>query len=167
MEATHIRFKPQQDMERTMSKIKCLLQPTIQPCAISAAILVLRLVVGAAFILHGWGKIQNPFAWMGEDSTVPAIFQFLAALSEFGGGLALIIGLLTRLACLGLASTMVVAVHLHMLTLGDPFVATKGGASYELALVYLSISILLFFIGAGKLSLDAKLFGQKESSGCE
>ena len=61
-------------------------------------LLLIRLVMGYAFILHGWGKIQNPMGWMGPDATVPGVLQLLAAVSEFGGGIALIIGLLTRLA---------------------------------------------------------------------
>src|ERR1044071_3379761 len=61
-------------------------------------LLLIRLVVGSAFMLHGWGKIQHPFSWMGPESPVPGFFQLLAAISEFGGGLAWILGLLTPLA---------------------------------------------------------------------
>ena len=68
----------------------------------SVGLLVLRLVMGAAFMHHGWGKIQNPMGWMGPEATMPAILQALAAISEFGGGLALIAGLLTRLGSLGI-----------------------------------------------------------------
>lgn len=57
----------------------------------SVGLLALRLVVGAAFLFHGWPKIQHPFDWMGPEASVPAIFQALAALSEFGGGLALLL----------------------------------------------------------------------------
>src|SRR5438874_2313002 len=76
----------------------------------AVGLLVLRLVMGAAFVLHGWPKVQNPFAWMGPKASVPGFLQGLAALSEFGGGLALIAGLLTPLASLGIACTMMVAV---------------------------------------------------------
>jgi putative oxidoreductase len=58
--------------------------------------------MGAAFVLHGWPKIQHPMGWMGLEATVPAIFQLLAAVAEFGGGMALIVGLLTQLASLGI-----------------------------------------------------------------
>ena len=67
----------------------------------SVGLLGLRLVMGAAFMFHGWPKIQNPLGWMGPEAPVPAILQALAALAEFGGGMALIVGLLTRLASLG------------------------------------------------------------------
>lgn len=124
------------------------------------ALMVLRIVIGLAFMLHGWGKIQSPFSWMGPESAVPGVFQFLAALSEFGGGLALILGLLTRLAALGLASTMAGAVFMHAVQRGDPFVS-KGGASYELAAVYFFFAVYIVVNGPGRFSLDRKVFGAK------
>lgn len=115
--------------------------------------------MGVAFILHGWGKIQVPFGWMGPESPVPGLFQFLAAFSEFGGGIALILGLLTRVAALGLGFTMAVATYTHMVIKGDPFV---GRPSYELPLVYLVISILFIVMGPGSYSADAKVFGERK-----
>ena len=93
----------------------------------SVGLLLLRLVMGAAFVLHGWPKIQNPLGWMGPQASVPAIFQALAALAEFGGGMALIVGLLTRLASLGIATNMIVALAIVHLPQGDPFVSKTGG----------------------------------------
>lgn len=127
----------------------------------SALLLLVRFVAGLAFMFHGWGKMQNPFHWMGENAGTPALFQGLAALSEFGGGLAWILGLLTPLASLGIFSTMTVAVYTHMISRGDPFVGK--GPSYELALVYWSIALSLFFSGPGRISLDAKIFGETET----
>lgn len=124
----------------------------------AAALLVLRFIAGLAFMFHGWGKIQNPFGWMGENAFAPGFLQALAALAEFGGGLAWILGLLTPLASLGLASTMVVATYMHAVMKGDPFVST-GGGSYELAAVYLAISLVFLTVGPGKFSLDRKIFG--------
>ncbi|MDH3815238.1 MAG: DoxX family protein, partial [Acidobacteriota bacterium] len=43
------------------------------------SLLLIRVVAGLAFMLHGWGKIQNPFGWMGPDAFAPGIFQALAA----------------------------------------------------------------------------------------
>jgi putative oxidoreductase len=53
----------------------------------SVGLLVLRLVMGVAFVLHGWPKIQNPGGWMGAEAHVPAMLQALAALAEFAGGM--------------------------------------------------------------------------------
>ena len=91
------------------------------------ALLLLRVTAGLAFMMHGWPKIQNPFGWMGPDAFAPGALQALAALSEFGGGLAWMLGLLTRLASMGIASTMVVAFWTHAVVRGDPFVSKTGG----------------------------------------
>lgn len=120
------------------------------------ALLVLRLVAGLAFIQHGWPKFQHAFNWMGPDAAMPGILQALAALSEFGGGIALVLGLLTRLASLGIACTMLVAIFMVHVPQGDPFVS-QGGSSYELAAVYLAIMVVLMLRGAGQFSLDAKI----------
>src|SRR6476620_10639902 len=101
--------------------MKKFFQITSHSDAASLGLLFVRIVMGLAFILHGWGKIQAPFSWM-PNSTIPGIFLFLAALSEFGGGIALLLGALTSLASLGLAFTMAVAVYFHAVVFGDPFV---------------------------------------------
>lgn len=128
------------------------------------ALLFVRLVVGLAFMYHGWGKTQNPMGWMGPDAQVPGFLQALAAIAEFGGGLAFIIGLLTRLAAFGLACTMLVAVITHKFIMGDPFVNLTGGGAYEIAAVYFTISLLFLIDGPGRFSLDRKIFGVRTHS---
>lgn len=123
------------------------------------ALLVLRVVAGLAFMLHGWSKIQNPFGWMGPDAFAPPVFQALAALSEFGGGCAWILGLLTPVASFGILSTMAVAFCTHAFVRGDPFVGK--GASYELASVYFCVALVILALGPGRFSLDRALFGPR------
>ena len=134
-----------------------------QPVEVDLVLLLVRLVCGYAFVLHGWGKIQNPLDWMGKESSIPGIFQALAAVSEFGGGIALISGFLTRLGAFGIGCTMVVAVYMHRFVLGDLFVNLMGGRSYELASVYLLIALLLVICGPGRFSLDRSVFGVKRN----
>lgn len=142
--------------------IKKLLATRVSPTYIDAALLFIRLVMGAAFMIHGWGKIQTPMSWMPMGAPVPGFFQLLAAISEFGGGLSLIIGLLTRLGSLGLLFTMLVATSTHAFMLHDPFVNTTGqGGSYELALMYFSLAVFFVCNGPGKFSLDSKIFGTR------
>ena len=147
--------------------LKCLFQPAPYPAGASAALLFIRLIVGTAFVFHGWSKIQNPFGWVPPQAPVhiPAFFQLLAAVSEFCGGAAWIMGLLTPVASFGIACTMAVAVRMHMLVLKDPFVNPTGGSSYEPALVYLGIAILILALGPGKFSLDKIIFGKSEKAG--
>lgn len=143
------------------SKLSNLFKVNELCCSSSMSLLILRLVAGTAFAIHGWGKIQHAFDWMGPTAPVPGFFQFLAAFSEFGGGIAWILGALMPLASLGLAFTMLVAVLTHMVMMKDPFIDPAGGHSYELASVYFAIAMVLGLVGPGKLSVDAKIFGNK------
>ena len=145
-----------------MKHIKNILKPVNHSAFTSVSLLLLRIVAGSAFMFHGWRKIQSPLSWMGPDSEIPAFFQFLAALSEFGGGMAWILGLLTPVASFGIGCTMIVATHMHMIVRKDPFVSSSGGPSYELALVFFSISIILMALGPGRFSFDRFLFGKRE-----
>jgi putative oxidoreductase len=144
-----------------MNPKKCL-QSYPQGTFPSLALLLIRLIVGLAFIQYGWGKIQNPFGWMGPGSPYPSFLLFLAALSEFGGGIALVLGVLTPLASFGIFCTMVVATYYHAIVAGDPFVNTSGGASYAIAVVYLGITVVLMAMGPGKFSLDRLIFGERK-----
>lgn len=131
------------------------------PVGLDLALLLIRLVVGYAFILHGYGKIQHPMNWMGPQSTTPGVLQLLAAFSEFGGGIALVLGLLTRLASIGILCTMAVAVYTHAISMGDPFMNPKGGSSFEPAAVYFCVAVVLVAAGAGRFSLDKLFFGDR------
>lgn len=138
------------------------LQAHPHPPLQSAALLLLRLVTGVAFMLHGWPKIQQPFSWMGEDAFAPGFFQALAALSEFGGGAAWVLGFLTPLAALGIGATMVVAAWFHAVMQGDPFVPSTLEPSWELPAVFICVAVILLAFGPGRYSADWLLFGPDE-----
>lgn len=133
---------------------------------VSVSLLIMRMIIGAAFMFHGWGKIQNPSGWLPEGGPmpIPAFFQVLAAISEFCGGAAMILGLLNPLANFGIGVTMLTAVYLHMIVRKDPFVSMTGGPSYELALVFLGFALTLILSGPGIFSLDRIIFGKRERS---
>jgi putative oxidoreductase len=132
----------------------------------SVGLLVLRLVVGAAFIIHGWPKIQNATTWMnGFPGAPPPYLQAAAAVAEFGGGIAWIIGFLTPLFSMMIACTMAVAAFTVHIPKGDPFVSTQGGASFELAAAYFAVAVCLLLVGPGQFSLDYCLFGRRRTAG--
>jgi putative oxidoreductase len=140
--------------------------PFIRPAFLGGSgavgLLVLRLVAGAAMMLHGWPKMQHPFSWMGPDAPVPGVFQALSALAEFGGGFCWLFGLLTPVASFLLVGNMAVAIATVHLKEGHPFVASPpGGPSYESALGYLAIAVALLLVGPGRLSLDGLIFGRR------
>lgn len=127
-------------------------------------LLIVRLIFGLGLMLHGLQKIQSPggpLGWMGPHAPVPGLFQGLATLSEFGGGLALILGLLMPLAALGIAFTMLVATYTVHFKMGGPFVGAPGKPSFESSAGYLAVALLMLFTGPGALSLDALIFGKK------
>jgi putative oxidoreductase len=141
-----------------MNGLLGLIFPPIVEGRGALGLLILRLISGAAFLMHGWGKIQAPFSWMGPESEVPGVLQALAAVSEFfGGGLGWIAGFLTPIASFGVLATMSYAVLFHV-SRGDPFV---GPTSYELGLVYWGLALMLILLGPGRYSLDAQLFQKR------
>lgn len=145
--------------KKESSMVKKLFAVRNQDIDVDLVLLIIRLVCGYAFMVYGWGKIQNPFGWMGPESTLPGFLQGLAAISEFGGGLALILGLLTRLGALGIGFTMIGAIIFHAVIAGDPFINLTGGPAYAPAVIYLLIAILFIVMGPGRFSLDKKIFG--------
>jgi len=121
-------------------------------------LLIFRVVTGAAMMIHGFSKIQQPFSWMDKmNMGVPPLLQMCAALAEFGGGMALILGLLTPIACLGIALTMLGAIFMVHVPKGGNWIG--GPNEFEAAASYLTSSVLLFLTGPGTISLDAKIFG--------
>lgn len=122
-------------------------------------LLALRIVAGGAMALHGYGKMLHPYTWMGTESWAPGWLQAVAASSEFFGGIALAVGLLTPLACIMIMGTMLAALFTVHFPHGDPWVAKSGG-SFESALNYLVVATTLLLAGPGKCSLDYALFGR-------
>jgi putative oxidoreductase len=119
---------------------------------------LLRVVAGIVFAAHGGQKlfvygfagVSGAFGQMGIP--LPGIAGPATALVEFFGGLALIVGLLTRLAAVGLGITMLGA--LFMVHLAAGFFLPNG---YEFVLTLLAIAGTLAITGAGAWSIDARL----------
>lgn len=117
---------------------------------------VLRVVVGLVFLVHGaqklfvfgFGGVTGLLSGLGVPA--PGLFAVVVTLVELVGGIALILGLFTRLAALALAVDMLVAtltVHLP-----NGFFAQDGG--YEFTLLLLAAGVALAVAGPGEAALD-------------
>lgn len=136
--------------------------------ASSTGLLVVRVVVGSAFMFHGWPKIHNPTDWMnGMPDAPPGFLQAVAAWIEFAGGALLILGLFERIAAGLLVLQMIAAFVLVHIPHGDPFVGEPGKPSAELACAYLAVSFLGAILGPGLFSLDAMIFGPRSEAAIE
>ena len=129
--------------------------------AAAFGILVVRVVFGVGLMLHGLPKIQNPTGWMPSGAGIRPELLALSAFTEFFGGLALVIGLLTPLVALAVAINMGKALEVSGALKGTPLVANPPHPSLEPALVYFAVGVMLMFTGAGAISLDAALFRGK------
>ena len=138
----------------------------------SLAAVALRVPAGIIFVAHGAQKLFGSFGgyglegtagWMASIGLEPGYLMALAAGSaEFFGGLALLLGLLTRPAAVALAFTMLVTIVVVHLPYGL-FTSNNG---YEFGLSLLAISVALIFTGGGAYSADrilAKRLPQADS----
>lgn len=132
---------------------------TISPAApgdsrLDIALSFLRIWIGTMFIVHGSPKIFGgiPKLTATVDKMgfpLPEVFAWMAALSEFGGGVLLLLGLAVRPAAFFAATTMIVAAFVRHAD--DPF------NKKELALTYLVILIFFMIVGGGRYAIGRLL----------
>jgi putative oxidoreductase len=115
-------------------------------------LLVLRLALGAVMIAHGYPKVfggMNHFSGMVASLGIPGWMAYLSAAAEFGGGILIIVGFLTRFAALAILIDMLVAIaKVHW---KHGFVA-EGNYQFPLALAAIAFSLI--FSGAGPIAVD-------------
>lgn len=130
---------------------------------LDVALLAIRLVLGITFLFHGSQKL---FGWFGghgragltgmmqqQGVALAPMMSWLATLSEFGGGLLVLVGLFTPFAAALIISTMGVAIMTVHFKNG--FSNSNGG--YEFNLTLIALALVLVLLGAGAASLDDAL----------
>lgn len=119
------------------------------------AMLLLRLAIGTAFVWHGAPKIAHASSWMDAMSfRPPAFVQELAAVAEFFGGWALIVGVVSRVAAALIGADMLVAIAAVHVPAHTPLISSHG-ESMELPGLYLIGTLAIVLAGPGRWSVDA------------
>lgn len=124
------------------------------------ALLVMRLTLGAIMVVHGYHKVfggLQHFAHMVGGMGMPVWLGYIAAFTEFVGGLLILAGFFTRLAAFAVCVELVVAiwkVHLHNGLMGSP-----DRPGYEFPLAVATLAFALIFFGAGPIAFDHVLRG--------
>jgi putative oxidoreductase len=135
---------------------------SVESSRLQLALLILRLVVGLVFVIHGgqklfvfgFGGVIGFFTKIGIP--LPVIAAPVVTIVEFFGGLALIAGVVTRVAAILIACDMVGAILFVHLKAG--FFGPNG---FEYPLTLLAAAVCLALAGAGAYSVDAALEGRR------
>jgi putative oxidoreductase len=132
----------------------------------SLALLLIRVPLGLIFAAHGSQKLLGLFGGPGLTATlksfevhmgIPPVLALLAIIAEFGGGLGVLCGFLTRLSSVGIAVTMAVAMYkvtwMHGFFLNATCASGRGhGIEYNVAL--LGMALALIVTGGGQWAID-------------
>jgi len=146
-----------------------LYQPISDPLVIAGTALIIRIFIGGLMIVHGAPKLFGPARKMMKDGMkqvgIPGYLFDIAGLLEFVGGIALIVGFLTRIAALLFAIEMIGTTIITITKLYNApiprgfmepmFKATKGFiGGWELDIVILGSCLALLILGPGMFSID-------------
>jgi putative oxidoreductase len=117
------------------------------------ALLVLRVVLGAVMIAHGYPKVfggLHHHVGFVSSLGLPGWLAYCSAFAEFFGGILVIAGLITRIAALAILIDLLVAIAKVHWKHG-----LSGPGGYEFPLSLCAIAFALIFFGAGPFALDA------------
>lgn len=130
---------------------------------IEVGALILRVILGITFFVHGFvkfqGGIENTVGWFASIG-LPGFLAYVVAIIELVGGLALMIGLGTRIVSVLIAIIMVGAIITAKLPLG--FLGNGQMAGYELDVVLFAMAAYLAIAGNKMLSLDHVFFDKNQ-----
>ena len=136
------------------------------PLPADIALIATRIALAWIFIYHGSRRLFGWFDGPGLDQSATyfantahlhpgMLFAVLSGLIEFGGGIAIALGLFSRLAGAGIFVDMIMAIV--TVTWANGINATGGNAGYELNLALGFLALVPAVFGAGRFSVDAML----------
>jgi len=132
----------------------------------SRTLTFLRIVLGLVMLPHGLQKTIGWFGGPGYAGTmgfftsigIPAFLGFLAIAAESAGAIALIAGVGTRIAALGILTNMIVAALMHRANgFFMNWSGQQAGEGFEYHILAIAIALILVVRGAGRWSVDRAL----------
>jgi putative oxidoreductase len=135
-----------------------LFTPPRHSSRVSSGLLILRIVLGLAFVQYGLQKAAHPVGWAAFIGlpTLPPVIQVAVVVAELGGGLLLLFGALTPLAGLLIALDMLGAVLTFVMPHGGMvWIASTPRLTVEKNLIYAAAAVTLILTGPGAYSIDA------------
>ena len=132
--------------------------------------LLVRIPLGLIFIAHGSQKLLGLFGGVGLTQTfkvfeeklgIPPIFTLLAIIAEFGGGIGVLSGFLTRFSATGIAAVMAVAIYkvhwAHGFFINANCLPGRGhGIEFTISLM--GMALYLAVAGGGRWCIDRLIF---------
>jgi putative oxidoreductase len=130
---------------------------------------LIRVILGIVFFAHGAQKVLGWFGGTGLKETLRTMHEFIglpvplalvAVMAEFLGGLGLIVGLLSRVAAIGICLTMLSAIAMLHWRFGlfVNWFGDRKGHGFEYHLLAIGLAIVIMIGGSGALSLDRLVF---------
>ncbi len=127
------------------------------------ALLVMRLVLGAIMIAHGyhkvWGGFHHHMEFVGSLG-IPRWMAYLSAGTEFFGGIAIVLGLFTRFFSLAFVIEMGVAIWKVHFKNG---LTGNGGYEFPLALAAIAVALVCFDGGPWGLTFSGRAGGARKT----
>lgn len=126
---------------------------------IDVPLIALRAAIGAIFLVHGWPKVMSASAMAAAwgNPNMAGFLRFLGT-AEIAGSFAVFAGLLTPLSAAGLSIIMLGAIWTKLTSMKTGFTA-HDKTGWEFDVMVLAGTVTLFFLGAGRFSIDRSLWG--------
>jgi putative oxidoreductase len=152
--------------QRVRSLVAQLRQSRDAATSRDVALLVARVGLAWIFVFHGAGTLFSAFGGAGVHAQAVyfahvahlrpgTLFAVLGGIIECFGGAAVGLGILGRVAALGLVGDMVMA--MITVTFGHGIIGNSAGSGYELNVALAALALVVAIMGTGRLSLDELL----------